>query len=129
MSHGSGTLQHMMVRTKSCGRTAGFASQQSQGHLQVKKRLDPRVFTATKRKAWQVYTSLGVNCQMIAFLSPLEQIYLQRANRFFYLRAVSRVQYRVQVSGHFFFHSQDQLVTYNAITGKVEMVKQSRALH
>ena len=48
---------------------------------------------AEKKRAFQVYTSLGVNCQMIACLSPLEQINLQQLNIFFYHNAVSRVQY------------------------------------
>ena len=45
----------------------------------------------------RVYTSLGINVAMLPFLSALEQIHLQLANKFVYAILVSRVQYQVPV--------------------------------
>ena len=58
---------------------------------------------ANKAQGWKVYTSLGINNQMIAFLAPYEQIALQQACQFCYESAVGRVQTTVIVKKNFFF--------------------------
>ena len=55
------------------------------------------VLNASKKQAWKVYTSLGINVAMLPFMTALEQIRLQLANKFCYTILVSRVQYQVPV--------------------------------
>ena len=52
--------------------------------------------TASKKRAWKLYTSFGIVRVMVAHLEPLEQIRLQLANKFCYEIAVSRAQTIVQ---------------------------------
>ena len=58
---------------------------------------------ASKKVAYKVITSFGINHQMINCLSQLEQIELQLVNKFFYNSAVSRVQYLINVKGWLLF--------------------------
>ena len=56
-----------------------------------------------KERAWLVCTSLGINCQMIAFLDLTEQLELQTINKFFYESAVGRVQSFIRVDEPYYF--------------------------
>ena len=81
---------------------------------------------ASKAQGWGVYTSFGINNQMIPFLDAYEQIALQQACQFCYEIAVGRVQTRVIVKKNFFLNRYDKI--YQIITSgrqsKVEKVKQ-----
>ena len=81
---------------------------------------------ANKAQGWGVYTSLGINSQMIPFLNPYEQVALQQSCQFCYEIAVGRVQTRVIVKKNFFLNRYDKI--YQIITSerqsKVEKVKQ-----
>ena len=46
---------------------------------------------ASRKKAYKVYTSLGINVATLPFLTELEQIRIQLSNKFCYTILVSRV--------------------------------------
>ena len=58
---------------------------------------------ASKAQGWGVYTSFGINNQMIPFLDAYEQIALQQACQFCYEIAVGRVQTTVTITRSFLF--------------------------
>ena len=78
---------------------------------------------AKEKQGWGVYTSLGINNQMIAFLSPYEQIALQQSCQFCYESAVGRVQTRVIVKRSYFFSAFTEIYQLTGSGRKWEVEK------
>ena len=78
---------------------------------------------ANQAQCWRVYTSLGINNQMIEFLDPYEQITLQQACQFCYESAVGRVQTRVIVKKNFFFLNNGKIYQLIASGRQLELEK------
>ena len=79
--------------------------------------------SARANQGWKVYTSLGINNQMIAFLDPYEQIALQQSCQFCYESAVGRVQTRVVVKRNFFFSKYSRIYKSSASGSRWEVDK------
>ena len=86
-------------------------------------RTETMQLNANKAQSWRVYTSLGINNQMIVFLNPYEQIALQKSCQFCYETAVGRVQTKVIVNRIFFFSKYDKIYQFTTSGRRREIEK------
>ena len=78
---------------------------------------------ANRAQGWGVYTSLGINNQMIPFLDAYEQVALQQACQFCYEIAVGRVQTRIVGKKNFFFNAGRTIYQFTASGRQSEVEK------